>query len=133
MQREVVELIDDLDGGPATGTIEFGLDGKFYVIDLGDANAERLRSTMERYRAQARRLAPGTGRPYRHTQVPDDPRVVRAWARDRGHITGSQRVTQRIRALYAEAKRAGDTFADPAPSSRRPATPPPAVFSSSDQ
>jgi hypothetical protein len=132
MRREVVELIDDLDGRPATCTVKFGLDGKFYEIDLSDANAERLRSTVEPYRAHARPLAPGTGRPYRQTQVSDDPQVIRAWALARGEISGNQRVTPRIRALFARAKRAGDTFADPAPTSRedRPATPPPAVFSS---
>jgi hypothetical protein len=132
MRRQVVKLVDDLEGGPATRTVEFGLDGNSYVIDLSDANAERLRDTMEFYRARARRLAPGTGRPYRQRQVSDDPQVIRAWAIARGHITGTQRVTSRIRGLFAEAKKAGDTFADPAATNRgrSSATPPPAVFSS---
>jgi hypothetical protein len=132
MRREVVELIDDLDGGPATCTIEFALDGTPYTIDLSDANAERLRGTVEFYRSRARRRSSGTGRPYRLTQVADDPAVVRAWAQARGLIAGNQRVTARIRALFAEAKKAGDTFADPTPVSRggRAAAPAPVLFSS---
>jgi hypothetical protein len=47
-QRTVVELTDDLRGGPATRTIEFGLDGKSYVIDLSDANAERFLAPWRR-------------------------------------------------------------------------------------
>jgi hypothetical protein len=51
-QRTVVELTDDLSGGPATRTIEFGLDGESYVIDLNDANAERFLSTVAPYLAR---------------------------------------------------------------------------------
>ena len=34
-----VRLVDDLDGEPADGTVEFGIDGKKYEIDLSEANA----------------------------------------------------------------------------------------------
>ncbi len=36
MRKEItdVQLIDDIDGSPATTTIEFSVDGKNYIIDL---------------------------------------------------------------------------------------------------
>lgn len=47
-------LVDDLDGtGPAT-TIEFGLDGQSYAIDLSAEHADRLRSVLGEFIAAAR-------------------------------------------------------------------------------
>ncbi|MGH8880612.1 MAG: Lsr2 dimerization domain-containing protein, partial [Stackebrandtia sp.] len=40
-QKVTVSLVDDLDGSEAGETVEFGLDGAFYEIDLSDDNAER--------------------------------------------------------------------------------------------
>jgi hypothetical protein len=61
VRRTIVELTDDLHGGPATATVEFGLDGKYYEVDLNDANAARLRQKLEPYLASwpAARLAAG--------------------------------------------------------------------------
>ena len=38
-QKVQVVLIDDLDGGDATETVTFGLDGATYEIDLSEQNA----------------------------------------------------------------------------------------------
>ena len=54
-QKRVVELIDDLDGTAANQTVKFALDGNSYEVDLNDANADELRSSLERFTAQARR------------------------------------------------------------------------------
>jgi hypothetical protein len=60
-QRVVVTLSDDLDGGAAEETVQFGLDGKSYEIDLSAENAEKLRSALAPYvqagRKQARAAA----------------------------------------------------------------------------
>jgi hypothetical protein len=56
-QHVRVELVDDLDGSPAQETIEFGLDGTLYTIDLSSVNARQLRATFEPYVAGARRSA----------------------------------------------------------------------------
>lgn len=82
-RRTVVELHDDLEGGPATATVSFGLDGVQYEIDLNSANASQLRAVLERYTGVARKLSP-TGRPYRTTVLDADPRAIRAWAQKNG-------------------------------------------------
>ena len=57
-RRTVVERTDDLDGSTATETVQFGLDGVDYEIDLSARNAARLRAELERYQAAGRRLTP---------------------------------------------------------------------------
>ena len=45
-QKVVVSLVDDLDSSEADETVEFGLDGATYEIDLSDANAATLRDRL---------------------------------------------------------------------------------------
>jgi Lsr2 len=59
-QKVTVSLIDDLDGDRADETVEFGLDGKSYEIDLSSDNAGRLRDALADYVGAARR--PGSRR-----------------------------------------------------------------------
>ena len=40
-QIREIRLVDDLDGEVADETVEFGVDGKNYEIDLSKANAEK--------------------------------------------------------------------------------------------
>ena len=54
-QIREVRLIDDLDGEAADETIEFGIDGKNYEIDLSKDNASKLRDALAAYVASARR------------------------------------------------------------------------------
>jgi len=54
-QKVVVSLIDDLDQSEADETVEFGLDGATYEIDLSEANAAALRETLADFVAHARR------------------------------------------------------------------------------
>jgi hypothetical protein len=57
--RVTVEVSDDLDGGTEdVGTVEFGLDGARYEIDLSAANAAVLRDALAPYIAAARRAGP---------------------------------------------------------------------------
>ena len=44
--RVQVVLVDDIDGGDADVSIEFGLDGVDYEIDLSDENAAALRTAL---------------------------------------------------------------------------------------
>jgi hypothetical protein len=55
-QKTVVLLEDDLDGGPAEGTVTFALDGLSYELDLSSANAAQLRDVFSPYRAAGRRV-----------------------------------------------------------------------------
>ena len=45
-QQVTVSLVDDLSGVRADETVAFGLDGKFYEIDLSSENAEKLRDAL---------------------------------------------------------------------------------------
>jgi hypothetical protein len=112
-QRTTVSLIDDLDSGEADETVNLGLDGVNYTIDLSEKNATILREALAPFVVSARRTA---GRPARRASatVPkaasagvvaraarrstsgDDTAAVRDWARthgykvsDRGRIASS--------------------------------------------
>lgn len=87
-QKVQVILLDDLDGGEADETINFGLDGSSYEIDLSQKNAAKLRDVLAPYVATARkagtkrargRARSGTGR-----SSATDTAAVREWARAQG-------------------------------------------------
>jgi hypothetical protein len=71
-QKVHITLEDDLDGGDATETVTFGLDGRTYEI--------------ARYVGAARRSGGGRGTAAkRRTQVGTSAREIRDWARSNGH------------------------------------------------
>jgi hypothetical protein len=50
MAKQVITLLtDDLDGSEADRTVEFGLDGTSYTIDLSEKNAGKLRKALDPY------------------------------------------------------------------------------------
>ncbi len=53
--RIAVVVDDDLDGGPADQTLEFGLGGTEYVIDLSAKNAARFRRPLAPFIEHARK------------------------------------------------------------------------------
>lgn len=57
MRKEItdVQLIDDIDGSPATTTIEFGVGGKNYIIDLSEQHAAAFNEALAPYIEHARR------------------------------------------------------------------------------
>lgn len=95
-RRTIVTLEDDIDGGDATQTVRFGLDGTGYEIDLNDANAANLRDAFAPYVGHARKAGRATARPGRAARSAADLGMVREWARtngldvnDRGRIPAS--------------------------------------------
>ena len=94
-QKTVVTLIDDLDGTTSESiqTVEFGLDGVMYEIDLNDDNAGKLRDHLAEFVGSARRTGgrarrgtttslsrpTGSGRSREQTQA------IREWAKKNGH------------------------------------------------
>ena len=63
MAREVIEkLVDDLDGGEATETVTFALDGTSFEMDLSKKNATAFRKSFNRYIKAARRSTSTGGR-----------------------------------------------------------------------
>jgi hypothetical protein len=87
-QKVQVLLVDDLDGGEASETVSFSLDGTAYEIDLSSDNAGKLRKDFAQYIDHARRGGTGGGGRRRRARTgPGRERSaeIRAWARQRGH------------------------------------------------
>jgi hypothetical protein len=62
MAKQVITVLtDDLDGGTADRSVEFGLDGVAYTIDLSEDNVGKLRSALDPYIAAATRVGRGGG------------------------------------------------------------------------
>ena len=55
-KQVITVLTDDLDGGDADGTVEFGIDGVTYTVDLSAKNAEKLRGVLSAYIQAAYRV-----------------------------------------------------------------------------
>jgi len=49
-KQYVVMLTDDIDGSEGAETVEFGIDGVLYSIDLSAGHAEELRDRLTAYR-----------------------------------------------------------------------------------
>lgn len=62
-KQTTVRLIDDIDGSPAEDTVEFGIDGRSYEIDLSEINAGRLRDALAEFTGKARRVSGRSNRP----------------------------------------------------------------------
>lgn len=107
-QKVNVQLVDDIDGSEADSTVEFGLDGANYEIDLSADHSDELREALAPFVDNARR----TGGRKRATRVAgekattarqapaapverEQKQAIREWARkqgwqvaDRGRIPG---------------------------------------------
>lgn len=110
-QKVLVEMLDDIDGGPATQTVPFGLDGVDYEIDLSDDNAAALRAELAQYVAAGRRTG---GRKVRVAAGPsaapapadrERSRAIRAWATENGYqISERGRIPSDVVAAYEQAE-----------------------------
>lgn len=97
-QRHIVELVDDLDDGPADETVSFGIDGNYYDIDLSAKNAAKLRDALAAYVAHGRRgsrstarSAPSGRRSGRGSRTDrEQTQAMREWARANGFKVGEK-------------------------------------------
>jgi len=96
MAKQVITLLtDDLDGSEADRTVEFGLDGVNYTIDLSDKNAGKLRKALDAYIHAGSRVGRGvveSRRPGRRGAVAsptrsdrDQNRAIREWSVKNGY------------------------------------------------
>lgn len=105
-----VTWIDDLDGeNVADETVQFGLDGIAYEIDLAEANAKQLRQDIHRWTETSRRI---TGRRHQRARsstngarrAPVDREqttMIREWARNNGYdISARGRIPANIIDAY---------------------------------
>ncbi len=124
MAKQIIEkLLDDLDGGTASETIAFGLDGVGYTIDLSEKNAEKLREALAAYitaGARQRRAANAwrtETRPNAQRNSKGDNKAIREWANRNGHQLSSRgRIPQSVVTAYETAKNAPAAPAKSAPS-----------------
>jgi hypothetical protein len=113
MQRVNVLLLDDLvlyqtegkEEEPATETVEFGLHGKHYRIDLNNNNAAELESLLEPYiQAASQKLGRGTARRSRTVASRNRSADIRAWASENGYqVSDRGRIPAEVVAEYDAA------------------------------
>lgn len=119
-QKVVVSLVDDLDESEADETVEFGIDGTTYEIDLSDTNASALRDSLADYVAHARKLsgrrrsssrsaATGPGAPARRgggraSVDREQNQAIREWARKQGMTVSERgRIPSEVSEAYHKA------------------------------
>ena len=103
-QKVHITLEDDLDGGDATETVAFGLDGRGYEIDLNDKNAKALRDAMAKYIAAARRSSGRGSKAKTRTQVGTSAREISDWARSNGfNVPDRGRIPSEVREAFEAA------------------------------
>ncbi|MFK3984718.1 Lsr2 family protein [Micromonospora sp. NPDC050397] len=96
MAKQVITLLtDDLDGGKADRTVEFGLDGVNYTIDLSEKNAGKLRKALDGFIAAGTRMGRASGETRGSGQRGgargasrtdrDQNRAIREWATKNGY------------------------------------------------
>lgn len=111
-QKVTVELVDDLDGSVAEETVEFGLDGVSYQIDLSGKNAGELRDVLASYVASARRAGgrkrtggvARTGRAASGSVDREQNQAIRDWARKRGlKVSERGRISSEVLEAYHRA------------------------------
>jgi hypothetical protein len=91
-QKVQVLLVDDLDGGEASETVSFALDGNNYEIDLSGKNATEMRDAFAKYVGSARKAGRSTGssggRSSRRSSSTamdrDQAAAIRSWAKKQG-------------------------------------------------
>lgn len=111
-EYKTTELVDDIDGSPATTTIEFGVGGKSYIIDLSEANAAAFNEALAPYIEHARRAPTNkrsNARKSRSSSAAarakrEKTAQIRAWATANGHTIAKRgQLSQDIVAAYEAA------------------------------
>jgi hypothetical protein len=92
-QKVQVLLVDDIDGGEASETVSFALDGNNYEIDLSGKNASEMRDSFAKYVGVARKIGRSSstsGRSGRRSggtstaMDRDQAAAIRSWAKKQG-------------------------------------------------
>lgn len=104
-------LVDDINGEEAQQSIEFGFNGKSYIIDLTDGNAAEFRDTMSKW-IECARETPKTGSKRSGKMKPSSKSAkkdaavlrkdIRGWAKDNNlDISNKGPISREIHEAYA--------------------------------
>lgn len=119
-QHTTIALVDDLDGSKGSETIQFGIDGQHFEIDLNAKNAKALRKVLADFTAAARPVRTSTPTPERASSAGRTKRAaakpsagrssseitsaIRSWAQDNGfEVAARGRISADVRAQYEAA------------------------------
>ncbi len=108
-QRVNVVLVDDIDGGDASETVSFALDGVDYEIDLSEQHAGELRDALAVYIGHGRRTGGRRrrGQGAARAATPNggaSAAEIREWARENGwDVPERGRVSAEVRSAYEAA------------------------------
>jgi hypothetical protein len=117
MQRVEVQLEDDLTGGPADETVEFGIDGRSYAVDLNTRHAAEFRRQLGRFVERARPARSRARATMRTAASRERSRQIRSWAEQQGlAIAEHGRLPSNVVREYEAARSGG---AQPVRRSRR--------------
>jgi hypothetical protein len=115
MSRSIeVRLVDDLDGGVADESVQFGLDGATYEVDLSAKHAKELRAALDKFVQVARRSSGKStaqrargSRPRASRADHEQNQAIREWAQRKGlEIATRGRISRAIvEEFQAEAER----------------------------
>lgn len=107
-------LIDDMEDSEveADQTVQFGLDGTTYEIDLSSKNATRLRTDMQKYIDHARvlgRVKPEKPKAPPATMAVEQSKAARDWLRNNGYPNLSEkgRIPRDAMAFYNNQRQEG--------------------------
>ncbi|PKQ26915.1 MAG: hypothetical protein CVT64_00200 [Actinobacteria bacterium HGW-Actinobacteria-4] len=101
VQKVHVVLEDDLDGGTASETVSFALDGVQYEIDVSDAHAAQLRDAFRPWISAGRKV---TSTKSSRSKRGGDVAKIREWARAHGMAVSERgRISAKLRAAYEAA------------------------------
>ncbi|WP_137725993.1 histone-like nucleoid-structuring protein Lsr2 [Prescottella subtropica] len=114
-KKVTVTLIDDVDqDATADETVEFGLDGVLYEIDLSSDNAAKLREQLDLWVSHARKAtnrrrggkvtSTGSTSSARGTVDREQSSAIREWARRNGYTVSSRgRISAEVTEAYNSA------------------------------
>lgn len=109
-QKITVTMTDDIDGDVASETVNFGIDGVNYEIDLNEQNALAIREALATYIYNGRRVS---GRKISGTSTATTPssgankerlQNIRSWAKENGHeVSERGRIKSELMDAYDKA------------------------------
>lgn len=107
-KQTIVQLTDDIDGGDAEESVQFGFRGVEYEIDLNAKNVAALEKALSKYIEASRRVprnrARVVGRAGRSSGA-EDLGAIREWARENGYeVADRGRIPAEIKEAYYAAR-----------------------------